>query len=197
MIGLPAIATPSQSPYPPSPRARRGYCPVSKLHCRASARFLHDLVRVYRAPQVGNAFDARAGGSLGGNPCGRRRCANLVGFAPGQRAFPRPELEIAAARRDIDIARAADHGISIDGNFLIRGKPESGVAAKQARDDSLVESAHCGRMLRYHRGQRQGVRSRLRCPAQRPQYFVVTYRIFLLTTLRETPMIGAVSRTAS
>jgi hypothetical protein len=47
--------------------------------------------------------------------CGSSGCADFVGFAPGQRAFPRPEVEIAAARRDIDIAYAAGHGIQARG----------------------------------------------------------------------------------
>src|SRR6516162_2410866 len=33
---------------------------------------------------------------------------------PGQRAFARAEVELAAARRDIDIAHAADHGLRIN-----------------------------------------------------------------------------------
>src|SRR5262245_4400076 len=81
---------------------------------RSSARLLHDLVRVNRASQVGDAFDARARGSLRRNTGGCPGCADLVGFAPGQRAFPRPEFELAAARRDVDIADAADHGIRVD-----------------------------------------------------------------------------------
>jgi hydrogenase/urease accessory protein HupE len=125
---------------------------------RASARLLHDLVRIDRTPQLGDAFDARACGSLRGNAGSRRRRAEFVGLAPGQLAFPRPEAEIAAARCDIDIADAANHGIRIDGNFRIRSKAESSIAAKQTRNDSLVESAHSGRMLRHHRGQRQGGR---------------------------------------
>src|SRR5215471_19694267 len=74
---------------------------------RAAARLLHDLVRVDRAAQLGDAFDARARGALGGNAGGCHGCADFVGFAPGQRALARAEVELAAARRDIDIADAA------------------------------------------------------------------------------------------
>src|SRR5262245_53056606 len=125
---------------------------------RTSARLLHDLVRVDRAPQLADAFDARARGSLGGNACGCHRRAEFVGSAPGQRSFARSEVALAAARSDIDIANATDHGLRIDGNFRVGGEAESSVAAEQARDDPLVESAHRGRMLRDDRGQRQGVR---------------------------------------
>src|SRR6516164_1260989 len=78
---------------------------------RAAARLLHDLVRVDRAAQLGDAFDARTRGALGGNAGGCHRCADFVGFAPGQRAFARAEVELAAARRDIDVAHAADDGL--------------------------------------------------------------------------------------
>src|SRR5262245_29999433 len=81
---------------------------------RSSARLLHDLVRVNRASQVGDAFDARARGPLRRNAGGCRRCADLVGVAPSQRAFPRTKFELATARRDVDIADAADHGIRVD-----------------------------------------------------------------------------------
>jgi hypothetical protein len=101
---------------------------------RASARLLHDLVRVYRAAQVRDAFDARACGSLRRNACGRRRGGNFVGFASGQGSFARAELELAAARGDIDIAYAADDGIRIDGNFRVGREAEAGVAAEQARE---------------------------------------------------------------
>src|SRR5262245_60622021 len=103
----------------------------------AAARLLHDLVRVDRAPQLGDAFDARAGGPLGGNACGRRGCADFVGFAPGQRSFASAEAELAAARSDVDIADAADHGIRIDGNFCVGGEAESGVARQRPRDYPL------------------------------------------------------------
>src|SRR5215831_5558866 len=138
--------------------AARKLLPRFETALRACARFLHDLVRVYRAPQLGDAFDARARGALGGNAGGCHGCADFVGFAPGQRAFARSEVEFAAARRDIDIADAADHGLRIDGNFRIGGEAESGVAAEEARDDPLVERAHRGRMLRDHRRQGQAAR---------------------------------------
>src|SRR5215510_10427589 len=99
---------------------------------RAAARLLHDLVRVDRAPQLGDAFDARARGALGGNAGGCHRRADFVGFAPGQRAFARAEVELAAARRDVDIANAADDGLRIDGNLRVGGEAEVGVAAEQA-----------------------------------------------------------------
>jgi len=82
------------------------------------------------------------------NAGNRRRCAEFVGFAPGQRTFPRTETEIAIARRDVDIAYAVDHGMRIDGR-----KAERGAAAEQAHNASLLGSAHCRRMLGYHRGQ--------------------------------------------
>src|SRR5262245_40332411 len=104
--------------------------PCFETALRTSARLLHDLVRVDRAPQLGDAFDARARGSLGGNACGCHRRADFVGFAPGQRAFARSEVELAAARSDIDIADAADHGIRIDGDFRVGGEAESSVAAE-------------------------------------------------------------------
>src|SRR5262249_23944901 len=55
------------------PRAPRGgacaaaarLLPRFEIALRASARLLHDLVRVDRAAQLGDAFDARARGSLG------------------------------------------------------------------------------------------------------------------------------------
>src|SRR5262249_6710467 len=84
---------------------------------RAAARLLHDLVRVDRAAQLGDAFDARARGALGGNAGGCHGCADFVGFAPGQRAFARAEVELAAARGDVDVADAADDGVRVDGNF--------------------------------------------------------------------------------
>src|SRR5262249_43453476 len=49
---------------------------------RAAARLLHDLVRVDRATQLGDAFDARTCGALGGNAGGCHRRADFVGFAP-------------------------------------------------------------------------------------------------------------------
>src|SRR5256885_2801918 len=90
--------------------ARTHLLPRLESAIRAPARFLHDLVGVDRAAQFGDAFDARACRALGGNAGSRRRCADFVGLAPGQRAFARPESELAAALRDIDIAYAADHG---------------------------------------------------------------------------------------
>src|SRR6266478_2643466 len=86
---------------------------------RAAARLLHDLVRVDRAAQLGDAFDARARGALGGNAGGCHRCADFVGVAPGERALARSEVELAAARGDIDVADAADHGLRVDGNFRV------------------------------------------------------------------------------
>src|SRR5262249_14148855 len=79
-----------------------------------------------------------------GNAGNRRRCAEFVGFAPGQRTFPRTETEIAAARRDVDIAYAADHGIRIDGNFRVGSKAERGAAAEQARNDRLSKARTAG-----------------------------------------------------
>jgi hypothetical protein len=45
-------------------RLRRKLLPRFETALRASARLLHDLVRVDRAPQLGDAFDARARGSF-------------------------------------------------------------------------------------------------------------------------------------
>src|SRR5262249_29441157 len=111
---------------------------------RAAPRLLHDLVRVDRAAQLGDAFDAPARGVLGGKAGGCYGCADFVGFAPVQRAFARAEVELAAARGDIDVAHAAGHGLRVDGNFLVGGEAEIGVAAEEARDDPLVECAHRG-----------------------------------------------------
>src|SRR5258708_36901411 len=101
---------------------------------RAAARLLAGLVRVDRAAQLGDAYDARARGALGRNAGGCHRCADFVGVAPGQRALARSEVELAAARGDIDVADAADHGVRVDGNFRVGGEAEIGVAAEQARD---------------------------------------------------------------
>src|SRR5262249_32992967 len=76
---------------------RRKLLPRFETALRTTARLLHDLVRVDRAAQLGDAFDARARGSLGGNAGGCHRCADFVGFAPGQCAFARSEVELAAA----------------------------------------------------------------------------------------------------
>src|SRR5262245_29382286 len=72
-------------------RLRRNLLPRFETALRAAARLLHDLVGVDRAAQLGDAFDARARGSLGGNARGCHRRANFVGFAPGTRARE-PEL---------------------------------------------------------------------------------------------------------
>src|SRR5262249_38021682 len=89
--------------------------PRLEIALRAAAPLLHDLVRVDRAAQRGDAFDARARGSLGRNAGGCHGCADFVGFAPGQRSFARAEVELAAARGDIDVAHAAGHGLRVDG----------------------------------------------------------------------------------
>src|SRR5215470_17761982 len=115
---------------------------------RAAARLLHDLVRVDRAPQLGDAFDARARGALGGNAGGCHRRADFVGVASGERALARAEGELAAARGDIDVADAADHGVRVDGDFRVGGEAEIGVAAEEPRNDPLVERAHRGGMWR-------------------------------------------------
>src|SRR5215470_16161025 len=88
---------------------------------RAAARLLHDLVRVERAAQLGDAFDARAGRALGGDAGSRGRREDFVGFAPGERAFALTEGQLAAALRDVDIAHAAGHGIRIDRDFRVGG----------------------------------------------------------------------------
>src|SRR5262249_30461751 len=72
-------------------RLRRTLLPRFETALRAAARLLHDLVRVDRAAQLGDAFDARPRGSLGGNACNCHRRADFVGVAPGQRAFARSE----------------------------------------------------------------------------------------------------------
>jgi len=71
------------------------------------------------------------------------RTRNVLGCL-GQRTFPRTETEIAIARRDVDIAYAVDHGMRIAGR-----KAERGAAAEQTHNGSLLESAHCRRMLGF------------------------------------------------
>src|SRR5262249_27917995 len=129
-VDLSERAAPTEKP--------RSYCPISKLHCAPPPAFCMISLGSIVQRKLGDAFDARACGSLGGNAGGCHRRADFVGFAPGQRAFARSEVELAAARSDIDIADAADHGLRIDGNFRVGGEAESSVAAKQARDDPLV-----------------------------------------------------------
>jgi hypothetical protein len=46
--------------------------------------------------------------------------ASSLASRPVSVRFPRPEAEIAAARRDIDIGYAANRGIRIDADFRIR-----------------------------------------------------------------------------
>jgi hypothetical protein len=141
------------------------YCPVSKLQFAPPPAFcmisLGSIVQ--RNLEMLSMLEPAAPSE--GHAGRRRRRADFVGLAPRQRAFARPESELAAALRDIDIAYAADHGIRIDGNFRIWGKAESSVAAEKSRDDSLVEGAHRRRMLRDHR--RQCQRGRPRCGAWR------------------------------
>src|SRR5262249_23598 len=60
------------------------------------------------------------------------------------------EPKLRSQLRDVmwTLAYAVDHGMRIDGR-----KAERGAAAEQTHNDSLLESAHCRRMLGYHRGQ--------------------------------------------
>ena len=49
-----------------------------------------------------------------GMPAAAMVAPTSLASRPGQRAFARAEVELAAARRDIDIAHAADHGLRIN-----------------------------------------------------------------------------------
>src|SRR6202030_1772194 len=74
------------------------------------------------------------------------RREHFVGRPPGEVALVCAEDELAAARRDVDIAFAAENRIRLDGDLPVGGKGNAAVPVEQPPYGVPIEKAEHRRM---------------------------------------------------
>jgi hypothetical protein len=134
--------------------------PGSKLQLAPPASLLRDLMRIDGAIEMRQRFEHRAGGAVRRHPDLADGGKQFVCAPPFQVDGIGSERQGAGMKRDIDIARAADDFVGLDGNRSVGRKREGEDAIQEPRHHRFLAWREQRRRLGNQRRQRQRATAR-------------------------------------